>query len=155
MVKDLINETLEYYFKELRSCEDIYINSKLKGIEKIFLKFETKFGRSHLVDITLDFFYRKLIYHNPDIDGIDDIVEDHMCKVCDWYDKMLFGENAGDFLGMNKGVNDLMASMGKWDNIKGWDEPTPKEKEDFYKIKGIDTKNLPTEIKGPNGTIKL
>ena len=93
--------------------------------------------------------------YNDGIDGIDDIVEDHMCKVCDWYDKMLFGENAGDFLGMNKGVNDLMASMGKWDNIKGWDEPTPKEKEDFYKIKGIDTKNLPTEIKGPNGTIKL
>jgi len=27
-------------------------------------------------------------------DGIDDIVEDHMCKVCDWYDKILFGENA-------------------------------------------------------------
>ena len=44
-------------------------------------------------------------------DGIDDIVEDHMCNVCDWYDKMLFGENAGDFLGMNKGVNDLMAHM--------------------------------------------
>ena len=88
-------------------------------------------------------------------DGIGDIVEDHMCKVCDWYDTMLFGENSGDFLGMNKGINDLMASMGKWDNIKGWDEPTPKEKEDFYKIKGIDTKNLPNEIKGPNGTIKL
>jgi len=49
-------------------------------------------------------------------DGIDNIVEEHMCKVCDWYDKMLFGENSGDFLGMNKGINDLMASMSKLDD---------------------------------------
>ena len=43
---------------------------------------------------------------------IDDIVIDHMCKMCDWYDHMIFGENAGDFLGNRKAINDMMSH---WD----------------------------------------
>jgi hypothetical protein len=46
-----------------------------------------------------------------DRNDIGDIVEYHMCNVCDWYDKMLFGENSGDFLGLNRGVNDLLNNL--------------------------------------------
>jgi len=51
-----------------------------------------------------------------DRNKIDKIVEDHMCNMCDWYDHMLFGENAkepGDFLGIRKGINDMMSH---WDD---------------------------------------
>ena len=43
-----------------------------------------------------------------------------MCKMCDWYDHMIFGENAiesGDIFGLRKGMNDLMSH---WDT-KNWD----------------------------------
>lgn len=59
-------------------------------------------------------------YHND----IDDIVEDHMCKMVDWYDKFLFGENSDDIFGMKKGMNDLMS---RWDNL-------PDETDDGIKL---------------------
>ena len=47
---------------------------------------------------------------------IDDIVEEHMCNMIDWYDHFIFGKDKrdpSDPFGFNKGVKDLMS---------GWDE---------------------------------
>jgi hypothetical protein len=60
-----------------------------------------------------------------------EIVKNHMCNMCDWYDHALFGNTAvdfGDIFGRDKGYQKLMN----------------------------DFKNLPTEIKTPDGrTIQL
>jgi len=60
-----------------------------------------------------------------DINDIGDIVEDHMCKMCDWYDHMIFGENAGDFLGIKKGLN--KHGNNWWNNL-------PNETDDGIKL---------------------
>ena len=51
-----------------------------------------------------------------DRNKMDDIVEEHMCNMCDWYDHMLFGKDSNepdDFLGMKKGIDDMMS---RWDD---------------------------------------
>ena len=57
---------------------------------------------------------------------IDDIVETHMCNMCDWYDHMLFGEGSDDPFGMR---NDIMSRWDKFDfnNL-------PNETDDGIKI---------------------
>ena len=66
--------------------------------------------------------------------GIDKIAESHMCKMCSWYDHMIFGDNTkdpNDILGIDTGYKKLMNDLN-------------------------DFKNLPTEIKTPDGrTIQL
>jgi len=42
-----------------------------------------------------------------DRNKIGEIVEDHMCNMIDWYDKMIFGESAGDFLGFGNNKHGL------------------------------------------------
>lgn len=46
-----------------------------------------------------------------DRNEIGKIVEEHMCNMIDWYDKGIFGKNAGDLFGMRKGYQNLMASL--------------------------------------------
>lgn len=50
-----------------------------------------------------------------DRNEIGEIAEEHMCNMIDWYDKGIFGENAGDPLGMRKGYQNLMSNLDdKW-----------------------------------------
>jgi hypothetical protein len=90
---------------EYESPEDAYLNLCLGGaieydlIDEIFKNIKDKF---HLTEDE---------YFN---NGIDDIVEDHMCKMTDWYDKMLFGEESGDPFGMRKNIDGMMSN---WNDI--------------------------------------
>jgi len=54
----------------------------------------------------------------------DEVVEEHMTNMIDWYDKFVFGPNKHDPFGFNKGVENLMKSF---DNL-------PNETDDGVKI---------------------
>lgn len=100
---------------EYESPEEAYQNLCMGGAIEYDLLEEISKDIQKKFHITSDEYY-----HND----IDDIVEDHMCKMTDWYDKFLFGENSDDPYGMKKGMNDIMSN---WDNL-------PDETDDGIKL---------------------